>query len=72
MGGLSTHILDTHGGKPAAGVTITLDRLQPDGSRETLIETRRTRMAAPTLPLLAEDYAARHLRDRLRHRRLFP
>ncbi len=40
MAGLSTHILDTHGGKPGNGVMVTLKRLQPDGTRETLKETR--------------------------------
>jgi 5-hydroxyisourate hydrolase len=40
MAGLSTHILDTHGGKPGNGVAVTLKRLHPDGSRDTLIETQ--------------------------------
>lgn len=32
MGHLSTHVLDTAHGCPAAGMKLTLQRLQPDGS----------------------------------------
>lgn len=38
MGRLSTHVLDTVNGRPAAGVAITLERLHPDGSRERLAQ----------------------------------
>ncbi|MBX9875613.1 MAG: hydroxyisourate hydrolase, partial [Beijerinckiaceae bacterium] len=38
MAGLTTHILDTHGGVPAAGVAITLRRIT-DGQAQTLAET---------------------------------
>ncbi len=31
MGRLTTHVLDTMKGGPAAGVALTLDRLHPDG-----------------------------------------
>ncbi|MDP4022073.1 hydroxyisourate hydrolase [Methylobacterium sp. NEAU 140] len=34
MGHLSTHVLDTAAGRPAAGVTIELRRLAADGSAE--------------------------------------
>lgn len=40
MGALTTHILDTSGGRPAAGVAIRLYRLndpQKDGAQKTLI-----------------------------------
>ena len=33
MGRLSTHILDTHSGRPAEGVTIDLVAMQPAGER---------------------------------------
>ncbi|MBW4986139.1 hydroxyisourate hydrolase, partial [Mameliella sp. CS4] len=32
MGHLSTHVLDTAAGKPAAGVTVELRRLAEDGT----------------------------------------
>jgi len=35
MAGLTTHILDTHGGVPAAGVAVTLRRVT-NGAREAL------------------------------------
>jgi 5-hydroxyisourate hydrolase len=40
MAGLSTHILDTHGGRPGAGVAVVLRRLLPDGTRELVAEMR--------------------------------
>lgn len=40
MGRLSTHVLDTVNGRPAAGVRITLDWIAPDGSRSRVTETR--------------------------------
>ena len=40
MGGLSTHVLDTAHGRPAAGVSVQLWRL--DGERRKLLETRST------------------------------
>lgn len=33
MAGLSTHVLDTVRGGPAAGVAVELYRIEPDGSR---------------------------------------
>ena len=36
MGHLSTHVLDTTAGRPAAGVAIELRRLGPDGSGERI------------------------------------
>lgn len=40
MAGLSTHILDTHGGRPGAGVAVTLRRLGPDRVAELVAQTR--------------------------------
>lgn len=36
MGHLSTHVLDTMHGCPAAGMRVTLQRLRDDGSAETV------------------------------------
>lgn len=36
MGKLSTHVLDTYSGRPAAGVAIDLDHLAEDGARVRL------------------------------------
>ena len=38
MGKLTTHILDTAAGKPAAGVCIALYRAEPGGGRESVAE----------------------------------
>ena len=37
MGRLSTHVLDTHGGRPAAGVRIELWRLRPDAGAAPIV-----------------------------------
>ena len=54
MAGLSTHILDTHGGRPGSGVSVTLKRMQADGTRETLIETETNEDGRAAL-MAAED-----------------
>ncbi len=36
MGHLSTHVLDTAHGCPAAGMVVTLQRVAPDGSASTV------------------------------------
>jgi 5-hydroxyisourate hydrolase len=36
MGHLSTHVLDTANGCPAAGMRVTLQRVRADGSAETV------------------------------------
>lgn len=61
MGRLSTHVLDTVNGRPAAGVAITLERLHADGSRERLaqlVTNADGRTEAPLLsgPLLPGTY----------------
>ena len=38
-GRLSTHVLDTHGGHPAAGVTIELVELSANGEQRTIVKT---------------------------------
>jgi hydroxyisourate hydrolase len=57
MGRLSTHILDTHSGGPAAGVKIELYRL--DGGASRLLKTAVTNADGRTdAPLLSgADYA---------------
>jgi len=53
MGRLSTHVLDTVSGGPAANVAVELYRLEPDGTR-TLVTERRTNADGRTdAPLLA-------------------
>ena len=57
MGRLSTHVLDTYAGHPAAGVTIDLGRITPQGDFQ-LIKTVTTnadgRTDAPML--IGADY----------------
>lgn len=54
MGRLSTHVLDTAGGRPAQGVAIELRRIDADGGRP-LIATARTNADGRTdAPLLAD------------------
>jgi len=55
MGRLSTHVLDTAQGKPAGGVAITLHRLNADGSRTILVETRTNADGRTDAPLLSGD-----------------
>ena len=58
MGRLTTHVLDTARGCPAAGVGIELWRLGTAGER-TLLKTLRTNDGGRTdVPLLGEDEMA--------------
>jgi 5-hydroxyisourate hydrolase len=52
MGRLSTHVLDTVAGKPAAGVKITLYRLGGDGAWLSLLETQTNGDGRTDQPLL--------------------
>jgi len=55
-GALTTHVLDTARGCPAAGVGIELWRLDPDGTGRMLLTTTRTNGEGRTdAPLLAGD-----------------
>jgi 5-hydroxyisourate hydrolase len=49
---LSTHVLDTAHGGPAAGVALALDRIEPDGSRTRLVETATNADGRTDTPLL--------------------
>ncbi|MFG1318158.1 hydroxyisourate hydrolase [Xanthobacter autotrophicus] len=55
MGRLSTHVLDTVAGGPAANVAVELYRLTPDGSRTLLTERRTNADGRTDTPLLAGD-----------------
>ena len=52
MGRLSTHVLDTVNGKPAAGVEIALDALLPDGSRKRIVDAVTNADGRTDTPLL--------------------
>lgn len=54
-GKLTTHILDTAKGKPAAGVRISLQRVEPGGSLATLAETVTNSDGRTDGPLLSGD-----------------
>ena len=51
MGSLTTHVLDTYHGTPAAGVSIELARL--GAARETLVRTRTNAQGRCDEPLLS-------------------
>ena len=53
MGRLTTHVLDMAHGRPAAGVEIALWRLDPQGGRTLLAETRTNTDGRTDAPLLA-------------------
>lgn len=55
-GSLTTHVLDTANGRPAADVAIELWRLAPDAGAHTLLASTRTNADGRTAePLLAGD-----------------
>lgn len=54
-GYLTTHVLDTARGLPAEGVTITLDRVEADGTRSRLAETRTNSDGRTDAPILPKD-----------------
>jgi 2-oxo-4-hydroxy-4-carboxy-5-ureidoimidazoline decarboxylase len=51
-GRLSTHVLDTHGGRPAEGVALTLSELSDDGSRRLLVRTVTNHDGRTAAPLI--------------------
>jgi len=55
MGRLSTHVLDTVTGKPAADVAIDLDVLQSGGSWRRLAQARTNADGRTDQPLLSGD-----------------
>ncbi len=52
---LSTHVLDTAHGRPAAGVAITLVRIEADGGRTVLKEVATNADGRTAEPLLTGD-----------------
>ena len=54
MGRLSTHVLDTHSGRPAAGVAIELVAVAAEGER-VLAHARTNADGRTDAPLLAGD-----------------
>ena len=52
---LSTHVLDTAHGRPAAGVALTLSRIEADGSRTSLVQTTTNQDGRTDGPLLAGE-----------------
>jgi hydroxyisourate hydrolase len=54
MGRLSTHVLDTHAGRPAAGVALTLSRIE-NGAAQVLREAVTNADGRTDAPLLTGD-----------------
>lgn len=52
MGRLTTHVLDTAHGRPAAGVEVSLWRIDPQDGRMLLAETRTNADGRTDAPLL--------------------
>jgi 5-hydroxyisourate hydrolase len=55
MGRLSTHVLDTSQGRPAAGVRLTLYRLGTDGAWQQVVTGETNADGRTDTPLLAGD-----------------
>lgn len=55
MGRLSTHVLDTARGRPAAGIPVVLHRLGPEGTRSLLAEAITNADGRTDAPLLAGE-----------------
>lgn len=58
MGHLSTHVLDTAHGCPAAGMQVTLQQLQADGSAAVLRQVTLNADGRAGVPLLDADTMA--------------
>jgi 5-hydroxyisourate hydrolase len=54
MGRLSTHVLDTVNGRPAAGVRVVLHRVGSE-AREVVVETRTNADGRTDAPLMAAE-----------------
>ncbi len=54
MGHLSTHVLDTVSGRPAQGVVVELHRIETDGARTRVVQTRTNADGRTEAPLLAD------------------
>ncbi|MFM9107136.1 MAG: hydroxyisourate hydrolase [Chloroflexota bacterium] len=58
-GRLTTHVLDTANGRPAAGMAIELVRIGPDGARQTVARAVTNEDGRTGAPLLEGDGLAR-------------
>lgn len=52
---LSTHVLDTANGRPAARMGLVLWRLEPHGARSALVESVTNQDGRTDRPLLSDD-----------------
>jgi hydroxyisourate hydrolase len=57
MAGLTTHVLDTVHGRPAAGVRLELFELGASGERGRVVETRTNADGRTDAPLIPADKA---------------
>jgi 5-hydroxyisourate hydrolase len=55
MGRLTTHVLDTAAGKPAAGIAVELFRLSDEGSAHGVVRTITNADGRTDAPLLAGE-----------------
>jgi 5-hydroxyisourate hydrolase len=67
MGSLSTHVLDTANGCPAADILIELVRLEPQGSRTLLTSVRTNTDGRTNTPLLSGEAFQRGTYELLFH-----
>ena len=74
MGHLSTHVLDTARGMPAAGVSIEVRLIRGTGSADTIAKTTTNAQGRTDAPLVAGDRFERgiyeltfHVGDYFRH-----
>ena len=59
MAGLTTHVLDTTRGRPAAGMRVELSRLDPaSGERQEIKAVRTNEIGRTDAPLLTADELA--------------
>ena len=65
MSTISTHVLDTVVGKPAAGVPVLLEHVDPSGAATQMGADPQTRLAAEPKPK-PEDLAQFHKREIVR------
>ena len=59
MAGLTTHVLDTARGRPAAGMALELAQLGENGRRRLLKSVRTNAEGRTDEPLLSEEESAR-------------
>jgi 5-hydroxyisourate hydrolase len=57
MAGLTTHVLDTTRGRPAAGVLVELHALGPEGARSLIASARTNADGRTDAPLIAPQEA---------------